>query len=101
MVGCDTGCDKPNHSATHFVIGRSSANDWARFKKMPTETGSTSTGPSVSTCASTASKIGRSKEGPLEKYSSRDSAGAHRCDRPTRANRRPHFGQSHDGIPSL
>jgi hypothetical protein len=68
------------HSATQRTIGRNSANDRDRFKKMPTDTGSTCTGPSVSRCAITASKIGRSRSGPVEKYSSSVMAGAHSCD---------------------
>jgi len=97
ISGCDTVRSSENQSATHLFIGRSSANERARFKKMPTETGSTTTDPKVCTWRSTLSKIGRSKAGPVEKYSSRVSAGAHKCDWAVLAKRRPHFGQSHDG----
>jgi hypothetical protein len=36
-----------NDNETHRCIGRSSANFRGFFKKMPTETGSTWTGPTV------------------------------------------------------
>ena len=48
MVRCATGRRSENDSATHWVKGRSWANERARFKKMPTETGSTWTVPTVS-----------------------------------------------------
>ena len=68
--------EKP--TATHLVIGRSSQNPRARFRKMPTDTGSTWIGPTRSSRpAITASKIGRSKAGPVEKYSSMVIAGEH------------------------
>ena len=46
----------------------------------------------------TASKIGRSRSGPVEKYSSSDMAGEHSCDWPFRANRRWHSGQVRTGM---
>ncbi|TMM14840.1 MAG: maleylpyruvate isomerase family mycothiol-dependent enzyme, partial [Actinobacteria bacterium] len=82
-------------------MGRSWANDLARFRKIPTDTGSTCTGPRLFTWCITASKIGRSCGGPVEKYSSSDIAGAHSCDCPARANRRPHAGQFHPGTPAM
>ena len=66
-----------NDTATHFVIGRSSANVRDRLRKIPTDTGSTCTGPTVARCAMTASNTGRSNGGPVEKYSSTVMAGAH------------------------
>ena len=50
----------------------------------------------------TASKIGRSKSGPVEKYSSTVIAGAHSCPCRRRAKRRWHSGHTHAGMrPSL
>jgi hypothetical protein len=69
-----------NESATHFVFGRSSRYVPPRLMKMPTETGSTCTGPSERTCSYTASKIARSRSWPVAKYSSNGMAGAHSCD---------------------
>src|SRR5262249_11332992 len=63
----------------------------------PTDTGSTCTGPTSSSACMTASKIGRSRSGPVEKYSSSDIAGAHSCDCPLRPNWRPHFSHTHAG----
>jgi hypothetical protein len=79
-VLCWTRRGSENESASQRCIGRSSAKPRSRFKKIPTETGSTCTGPTVSRCRITASKIGRSRSGPLEKYSSSVIAGAHSCD---------------------
>ena len=47
----------------------------------------------------TASKIGRSRSGPVEKYSSSVIAGAHSCDCPRRRNRRRHSGHVHAATP--
>ena len=88
----------PKLSATHLVIGRSCAKDLARLRKMPTETGSTCTVPSDSRCSNTASKIGRSRCGPVAKYCSSDIAGAHSCVWLRRPNRRAHSGHVHPGI---
>src|SRR3954454_8317778 len=84
--------------ATHFVIGRSSANFRGFFRKIPTCTASACTGPSFETCAITASKIGRSQGGPVEKYSSTLIPGEHACDCEVFPNRRPHSGQVHSAI---
>ncbi len=81
-----------------MVIGRSSTNDRLVLRKTPTETGSTCTGPSVSTKASTASKTGRSNSGPVEKYSSMVIAGAHSWDWLVRPKRRRHDGHVHSAI---
>lgn len=82
-----------NDIATHFVFGRS----WTRvpfdLKKIPTDTGSITIGPSDSRCARTASKIGRSHSGPVAKYCSRERAGAHSCDCRFRRKVRPQSGQ--------
>ena len=78
MLGWSMERDTTNDSDSHFTIGRSSAKVRARFRKMPTDTGSRR--------AITASKIGRSRSGPVEKYSSSDMAGAHSCDWPRRPN---------------
>ncbi len=45
--------------------------------KIPTDTGSTCTGPSVDRNSYTASNTGRSWVGPVAKYSSSVIAGAH------------------------
>ncbi len=47
------------------------------LRKMPTDTGSTCTGPTPARRAMTASKMGRSCAGPEAKYSSTLMAGAH------------------------
>ena len=59
---------------------------------MPTDTTSAWKGPTVARCSTTASTIGRSCGGPVEKYSSSDIPGAQSCDCPERPNRRPQFG---------
>ena len=65
---------------------------------MPTDTGSTWIGPTRSSSpAITASKIGRSKGGPVEKYSSSVIAGEHSWPCPLRANCRWHFGHTQIG----
>jgi hypothetical protein len=84
-----------NDSVTQRVFGRSSANVRARLKNTPTCTGSTTTGPSDSRWARTTSKIGRSKSGPVAKYSSTVSAGAHTWDWPLLPKLRAHDGQVH------
>jgi hypothetical protein len=84
-------------SATHRLSGRSWAKLWLRFRKIPTDTGSTCTGPMVSRWAITASKTGRSQGGPVAKYSSIDMAGAHSWDCPRRRKRRPQSGHVHPG----
>ena len=66
--------------ATQRVIGRSSTKLPAFLMKMPTATGSTCTGPSVSRYSWTQSKIGRSWAGPVEKYSSIGKEGPHSLD---------------------
>src|SRR5205807_2032395 len=87
-------------SATHLVFGRSWAKVRDVLRKIPTDTGSTWTGPTVSRWAMTASKIGLSRSGPVEKYSSRVIAGAHSWDCFVRPNWRPHSGQGQRGTPS-
>src|SRR4051794_31304262 len=78
-------------------MGRSSASLRGVFRKMPTETGSTCTGPRLDRWRMTASNTGRSCGGPVEKYSSSVIAGAHSCDWPARPNWRPQSGQIHPG----
>src|SRR2546423_11560660 len=95
MVRCTTRRGSEKESAAHRCIGRNSANLRGLLRKMPTETGSTCTGPSVATCAMTASNTGRSWAGPVSKYSSSDIAGEQSCDCRVLPNCRPHFGQIH------
>ena len=68
-----------------------------RFRKIPTDTGSMWTGPTVARWAITASNTGRSNGGPVEKYSSTDIAGAHSWPCLVRPNCRPHSGHTHLG----
>ena len=66
------------HSATHLVIGRNCSTPTpSRLTNTPTDTGSRNGSPSVRKWAITASNTGRSKLGPVLKYSSNVIAGAH------------------------
>ena len=85
-------------TATHFVIGRSSAKlarpleEDADRHRLDVDRADRRRGRAI-----TASKIGRSNGGPVEKYSSTVIAGAHSWPWPLRANCRWHSGHTQLG----